>query len=72
MTWQPIETAPWDGNPILVFEWMSCPKIPGQRIGLHTVAIRDPAGGWASDIGPNIKPTHWQPLPAPPEERSDG
>ena len=66
--WQPIETAPRDGTPILGYSRRLPPKA---RIG--TIMWVEPhwqvggsewAGGalamWMSD------PTHWMPLPEPP------
>lgn len=72
MTWQPIETAPMDGTPILLYKpnekrmgqyivagywnelWLSC----GGR-GLAYFSHLD-----QRDYG---HPTHWQPLPEPPD-----
>ena len=76
MTWQPIETAPVDGTEILLL-------IDGKVIEGHWLEIEDPHygsfGSWelvvlpfhgcgccASDDPP--EPTHWMPLPEPPEE----
>ena len=61
--WQPIETAPDDGYPVLLWYanydgmiqgwWFSSPK-----------GIDD---GWETIIGTIGNPTHWMPLPDPPE-----
>lgn len=62
-TWQPIETAPKDGTPILMrlegFEWPD--------VGAWFDAGRNghDYGWWQSHTMP-VRPTHWQPLPAPP------
>lgn len=67
--WQPIETAPRDGTPILVFY--------GERIGMDRYYVRYwDRGDWATDkegwvdhwrqIRPE-QPTHWMPLPMPPK-----
>src|SRR5688572_22934538 len=56
--WQSIETAPKDGSEVLVSD-----------CGLVRVGFWDQARGgvWSKWPGrENIKPTHWQPLPAPP------
>jgi len=70
--WQPIETAPKDGEPILVWapNW-------GAHGG-HVVArwwVR--SSGWIVDEwdrdppgyvdATTLDPAHWMPLPAPPE-----
>ena len=63
--WQPIETAPKDGTVFLGYkrgQFRECHKVP-----------RDDCDMWcfggtsgADDLFPNIKPTHWMPLPKPP------
>lgn len=61
MNWQPIETAPKDGKDVLVFT----------HNGLVRLAFYDKAlgGVWSSWPGRNqCTPTHWMPLPAPPEQ----
>lgn len=59
--WQPIETAPKDGKKILV---LAAP-------GIYIAWWSD--GNWEDhqrmfNGGAALKPTHWMPLPAPPEE----
>jgi len=70
--WQPIETAPKDGTPILL-----ALRAPWSRIAL--ARWFEPWRNWQEGEhlpDPNIDdfcgigsavPTHWQPLPAPPE-----
>ena len=63
--WRPIETAPKDGTVFLGYkrgQFRECYKVP-----------RDDCDMWcfggtsgADDLFPNIKPTHWMPLPKPP------
>ena len=57
--WQPIETAPTDGTPIL-----------GARQGSkwQQVLYWDDGcdAGWYSSAGREHHPSHWQPLPEPP------
>ena len=63
--WQPIETAPRDETPVLLF----IPDV-GMVVGDFAVAAFAPAGEWfecynSEGLAPN-KPTHWMPLPEPP------
>ena len=67
--WQPIETAPRDGTWFLAYE-------PGSGCGAHYACSfhgEDEFLGtmWFSDCGQYVtsspEPTHWQPLPTPPE-----
>lgn len=59
--WQPIESAPKDGTPILV--WPT-PDYGNEfvRIGIDM---------WCNDTWwlsrHNMRPTHWMPLPEPPQ-----
>ncbi|QDP57360.1 MAG: hypothetical protein Unbinned3696contig1008_38 [Prokaryotic dsDNA virus sp.] len=74
--WEPINTAPKDGTPILVPG--SVGTIGGIRVTLPvTVSWRDCPylgdlpdfkGGWRpmSDGQRALKPTHWMPLPDAP------
>jgi uncharacterized protein DUF551 len=67
--WQPIETAPRDGSSTLLFgRWASDEQglMSGPVIGQFNY-VRDAwefanAGGWW-----RIRPTHWMPLPEPPQ-----
>ena len=64
MTWQPIETAPkdafqnsllWDGEELF--------------IGFHSPGYEPILDRWVqADIFDDVWPTHWMPLPEPPEE----
>jgi hypothetical protein len=64
--WQPIETAPRDGRRVLLF-------VP--PYGPSTGHYRDDhnwgesASSWFahSVLNKEAEPTHWQPLPSPPE-----
>ena len=73
MTWQPIETAPTEpiepecpeGIEILVW-------VPGRYGDACFVAHycswpHGKAGWFSSDSLEEIKPTHWMPLPEPPD-----
>lgn len=64
-TWQPIETAPKDGRLLLVFD----------RSGRGSMVAWYDLGSWQSHEldspwGGNYcpTPTHWMPLPEPPED----
>ena len=62
MTWQPIETAPTDCGELLL--WV--PDAEAVRIGTYSPGFQ---GGWHLGWTPiRIHPTHWMPLPEPPEE----
>jgi hypothetical protein len=72
--WQLIETAPKDGGPVLLWtdtrgsedEWYVRDLLDGEHFACHQIGcwIGD-AGGWhVEKIG---APTHWMPLPAPPQ-----
>ncbi len=57
--WQPIETAPSDGKPILV--------VGGYE---SKATIRGADGEWwrrARREGSKSVPSHWMPLPEPPQ-----
>jgi hypothetical protein len=65
MEWQPIETAPKDGRPVL-----------GYRAGdMATVEWRATWKEWALVVpgtyaeDDDWEPTHWMPLPDPPRRR---
>ena len=61
--WQPIETAPRDGTKILVYRGNE-PGSEKVRVGVDYWLF----GQWyKSRHWP--QPTHWQPLPEPPEEK---
>jgi hypothetical protein len=75
--WQPIETAPTDGTPILLFEkYSSCPFVGSYlpRAKCWTVSHEhvNAEGGWeganvVDDICQELI-THWMPLPPAPTE----
>jgi hypothetical protein len=63
MDWQPIETAPESGDFLL---WN------GKRVAQGSRAMDDGEFWWADQDGYDFKPiepepTHWMPLPSPPE-----
>ena len=59
MGWQPIETAPRDGTAVLVYD---------ENL-TYEIAYRHRAEWRYGPKGYSCKPTHWMPLPAPPEDR---
>lgn len=69
MEWQPIETAPKDGTTILFWD-----DLMDYQIGSWS-EYEDPDGepreGWNDGIFPIIgdsgQPSHWMPLPQPPQ-----
>ena len=65
-TWQPIETAPKDGRPILAYGHIA---LSNHAIGV--VVWSETYGLWDAENDPDqgpwdSKPTHWMPLPEPP------
>lgn len=72
MEWQPIETAPKDGTPVLLYfnGWDRPTARPTVYVGTWTTDF-DGDGEWYIDWGDltqyHIGPmTHWMPLPPPP------
>lgn len=68
--WQPISTAPKDGTRVLVYPtltvamWRSY-RNDGDDAGWSDGLVKS----WAYEEITELEPTHWQSLPAPPEER---
>lgn len=60
--WELIATAPRDGTEVWVFV---APR-DGLR-GFQCVCAYHPDAGWCADELREV--THWQPLPAPPQEK---
>lgn len=74
--WQPIETAPKDGKPVLLY----VPKQPFSdqedpfpfELEVTLVgAYYDAAWRLAAYDAFRYSPTHWMPLPPPPQETLD-
>lgn len=71
--WQPIETAPKDGTPILAY----CPhdKVPWRVVKWMQFILEDPDGEWfdaamkqpVDDDEFFFRPTRWKPLDHPVE-----
>lgn len=73
--WMPIETAPKDGTPFLAFDINEEQHVLCWREG-KPYGDRGPGRGswawrlhrWMFGEQELFRPTHWQPLPQPPEE----
>jgi len=66
--WQPSETAPKDGTPILIFQpdkngWLGDESFDDPRFA---IGYWRPSGGWGNRNSATVRFTHWMPLPAPP------
>jgi hypothetical protein len=62
--WQPIETAPRDGAPILGYADCSFAVVEWYKAGGYWSLSE--AGSYAEDS--EWHPTHWTPLPKPPSQ----
>jgi hypothetical protein len=65
--WQPIETAPRDGEDVLLY----IPEMLGWPESWAIVTGQWDEPRWSSNAlgGFNMgNPTHWAPLPSPPEQ----
>ena len=63
--WQPIGTAPKDGTVFLGYklgQFRECYKVPRNDCDMWCFG----GTSGADDLFPDIKPTHWMPLPKPP------
>lgn len=75
--WRPIETAPKDGTPILIWqpdnrhhdEIDGCKfDDPRYAIGYWRAWAKSEWDmGWGNRNQAHVNPTHWMPLPAPPK-----
>ena len=77
--WQPIETAPKDGTVIIIYAKQPIAGTGREWNGIHAAKWNDGAigNGWGhgwrlaeyQNLGEGVSgnPTHWMPLPAPPE-----
>ncbi len=63
--WQPIDTAPKDGTEVLVYI-----RRKVIRLGWY-FAPSSRTFGWRDENSRKISPTHWMPLPSPPETPND-
>lgn len=71
--WQPIETAPRDGTSVLLFLDQSYSSVTRHLIYIGWAEGIDEFGSirWEAeaDVECGLNPTHWMPLPEPPETR---
>lgn len=87
--WQPIETAPKDGSPVLLFLKKAVDRNYSVRGicdfhaigfwlygGWKSIEVEDcgtmggELTGWMSDwVSLDLEPSHWMPLPEPPNAR---
>lgn len=69
--WRPIETAPKDGSSVVIYGDIDASEaIPDYAVcSWEPAAIGQPAG-WVLDGHESVMfvPTHWMPLPSPPED----
>ncbi len=61
MKWRPISEAPKDGTQVLLCGYVATISKPDYAVG----AFLEKANVWTCFLGG--KPSHWQPLPRPPE-----
>lgn len=65
--WRPIETAPKDGTPVLLWVGVGMSEPWAQTARW----VNEPESGWSGWVDTYegfdlAEPTHWMPLPAPP------
>ena len=68
MQWQPIDTAPIDKTWCLVYEEESG-EIYIAIFGNHPLDVEDNMGNVWTDGHMSLRPTHWAPLPEPPNAK---
>lgn len=69
MEWQPIETAPKDGTPILGYFGRTAGDEPPDMEVVRFDEAQPFGGEWMTTMAsPEMvdEPTHWMPLPSPP------
>lgn len=71
--WQPIDTAPRDGTPILTWS-DGCTENEACMVMWWTAEKADRCGfGWeAYEVSHMLAPEFWMPLPAPPTDAARG
>jgi len=66
MSWQPIETAPIDGEVVIVFTPGTYPQVTAAGFCDYTALKHWRAVGERWHYPADV--THWMPLPQPPKE----
>lgn len=69
--WQPIETAPKDGTPLLGFMPTYYKGKGGFSVIIWMKGSRSPNGDWYDNRAWITQPTHWMPLPTPPTQQQE-
>jgi len=73
MRWLPIKTAPKDGTRVDLWgiNHLHYARMGRRVVNVSWGAVRDWAGNerddWQTGHGEDFEPTHWMPLPPPPE-----
>ena len=66
--WQPIETAPTDGTAVLCWPFNYSSLFEGKAEPEIVIGFFSEDDWWCeSTVAKTFDPTHWRPLPAPPE-----
>lgn len=65
--WMPIETAPKDGTPILIYAEDCVIEASCLKEYQRWDVVRLDVHGCGCCGGPSPKPTHWMPRPEPPK-----
>lgn len=63
--WMPIDTAPKDGTKFLAW-WAHSAHSCRWGSGPYDRKTKTYVGGWSIGMARDAKPTHWMPLPEPP------
>ncbi|SOY81917.1 DUF551 domain-containing protein [Cupriavidus taiwanensis] len=70
IAWQPIETAPMDGTPVLLYARAAFATAPVRVVGWWIYGQHWVACTFSPNKPTVLVPTHWMPLPTPPGEQS--
>jgi len=77
--WRPIETAPKDGTDVVIYA-PNCGVLVAYWSDSIWASVNNPVrgqgGGWVQEVHRSdtcvFSPTHWMPLPSPPETPANG